>query len=197
VFTPEFLCDLFAYGICMAVCLLVSFIAVIFGRFDGNFGVDCNLRYSPSCEGVFRARSTCYTTMMWVFLFFAWELVDARRSFFDGCISDTKAWAGRLWRNTFLFWSVVVGFVIIFPTLYIPGLNRIVFLHAGIDVEWGVVFGMTAVFFLGAEGWKWAKRVYLRRNNLMQRKDEGTSEEDLEKRTFERFLQGEEVSQEK
>ncbi|KAH7367395.1 hypothetical protein B0T11DRAFT_53411 [Plectosphaerella cucumerina] len=197
VFTPEFLFDLFAYGICMAVCLLGSFIAVIFGRFDGNFGVDCNLRYSPSCEGVFRARSTCYTTMMWIFLFFAWELVDARRSFFDGCISDTKAWAGRLWRNTFLFWSVVVGFVIIFPTLYIPGLNRIVFLHAGIDVEWGVVFGMTAAFFLGAEGWKWAKRVYLRRNNLMQRKDEGTSEEDLEKRTFERFLQGEEVSQEK
>lgn len=187
-----------AYGIIMAVCLLCSFIIVLFGFYDGNLGQDCNLRYSDSCDGVFRARATCYTVMMWMFLFFAWELVDSRRSFFDGAVHDTKAWAGRLYSNTFLFWSVVLGFILVFLTLYIPGLNKVVFLHRGIDKEWGIVFAMTIFFFAGAESWKWAKRVYLRRKNLMHKKEDGLGEEDLEKRTFERFYDsGEESPREK
>jgi potassium/sodium efflux P-type ATPase len=187
VFTLEFIADLLAYGIIMAICLLSSFVIVLFGFYDGNFGHDCNLRYSESCEGVFRARSTCYTAMMWIFVFFAWELVDSRLSFFHGAFRNTRAWARRLWKNTFLFWSVVVGFFSIFPTLYIPVLNHRVFLHAPIDKEWGIVFAVTVLFFVGAELWKWAKRVYLRRKGLMVQKGAGTGEEDLEKRTFERF----------
>lgn len=174
----------------MALCLITSFVSVQFGIYRGDFGVDCNLEWSESCNGVFRARSTCYTTMMWCFLFFAWELVDSRRSFFDGMISDTKGWAGRLWRNPFLFWSVIVGFASVFPTLYIPVLNHVVFLHTGIDKEWGIVFASTILFFIGAESWKWAKRVYLRRHNLMMRKGDGLGEEDLEARVFQRFFEG-------
>lgn len=171
----------------MAICLLTSFVAVMFGLYGGEFGRDCNLAYSPSCEGVFRARSTCYTAMMWIFVFFAWELVDSRLSFFHGAVRNTRAWARRLWANPFLFWSVVVGFFSIFPTLYIPVLNRRVFLHSGIDKEWGVVFAVTVLFFLGSEGWKAAKRAVLRRRGLMHQKGASNSEEDLEKRTFERF----------
>ncbi|KAK4134747.1 potassium/sodium eff [Trichocladium antarcticum] len=187
VFTVEFMADLLAYGIIMAACLLSSFVIVLFGLYDGDFGHDCNLRYSPACEGVFRARSTCYTAMMWIFVLFAWELVDSRLSFFHGAFRNPRAWAARLWKNTFLFWSVVVGFFSIFPTLYIPVLNRRVFLHSPIDKEWGVVFAVTVLFFAGAELWKWTKRVYLRRKGLMVRKGQGKSEDDLEKRTFERF----------
>jgi len=171
----------------MAICLLSSFIIVSFGFYDGNFGHDCNLRYDASCEGVFRARSTCYTAMMWIFVFFAWELVDSRLSFFHGAFRNTKSWAMRLWKNPFLFWSVIAGFVLIFPTLYIPVLNDRVFLHAPIDKEWGIVFAVTIFFFVGAELYKWAKRSFLRKRGLMQKKGEGTGEEDLEKRTFERF----------
>jgi magnesium-transporting ATPase (P-type) len=171
----------------MAICLLSSFIIVIFGFYGGEFGHDCNLWYSPSCLGVFRARSTCYTAMMWMFVFFAWELVDSRLSFFDGAVCDTKSWASRLWKNTFLFWSVVAGFFGVFPTLYIPVLNRRVFLHEGIGKEWGVVFAMTVLFFLGAESWKWSKRVYFRRRNVMEKNGAAMTEEDLEKRAFERF----------
>ncbi|KAB5581026.1 hypothetical protein GE09DRAFT_949977 [Coniochaeta sp. 2T2.1] len=191
VFTPEFVADLVAYGVIMAICLLSSFIIVIFGFYDGNFGSDCNLRYSPSCEGVFRARSTCYSAMMWIFVFFAWELVDSRLSFFHGAFRNTKAWAGRLWGNKFLFWSVVIGYFSVFPTLYIPVLNRKVFLHGPIGREWGVVFAVTILFFMGAEAWKFAKRAYLRKHGLMHRKGEGMGEEDLEKRTFERFFEQE------
>ncbi|KAL2260907.1 hypothetical protein VTK26DRAFT_4960 [Humicola hyalothermophila] len=187
VFTPEFVADLLAYGVIMAACLLAAFVTVMFGLYGGDFGHDCNLRYSAGCEGVFRARSTCYTVMMWIFVFFAWELVDARLSFFHGAFRNTRRWAARLWRNPFLFWSVVAGFALTFPTLYIPVLNRRVFLHAPIDREWGVVFAMTVVFFAGAELYKWVKRRFLRRRGLMLKKGAGLGEEDLEKRTFERF----------
>ena len=189
VFTTEFLADIGAYGFCMAVSLITAFVSVQFGLFDGYFGRDCNIKWSDSCNGVFRARSTCYTSMMWIFLFFAWELVDSRRSFFDGMISDTRAWASRLWRNPFLFWSCVLGFFSVFPTLYIPTINHVVFLHTGIDKEWGIVFACTILFMAGAESWKWAKRVYLRRNNLMMRKSDGLGEEDLEARVFQRFYE--------
>ncbi|KAG7141282.1 Sodium transport ATPase 5 like protein [Verticillium longisporum] len=170
VFTPEFLADIAAYGVLMAICILSSFVVVIFGFYGGNLGRDCNLEWSEQCNDVFRARSTCYTAMMWIFLFFAWEL--------------------RLWRNKFLFWSVILGTISVFPTLYIPVIDHVVFLHDGIDKEWGIAIAMTALFFAGAEGWKWAKRVYLRRHNLMVRKDAGATEEDLEARVFERFYQG-------
>lgn len=120
---------------------------------------------------------------MWIFLLFAWQLVDSRRSFFDGFVSDNKQWTARIWRNPFLFWSVIIGFVAVFPTLYIPGLNHIVFLHQGIGKEWGIIIGISIFFMGGAEAWKWTKRVYLRRNNLMQKKVE-RSEADLEEQVF-------------
>lgn len=181
----------------MAVCMIGTFIGTFFGLNGGEFGNDCNLNYSESCEAVFRSRSSAYTTMMWVCSMFAWELVDSRRSFFDCIISNPRAWAGRLWSNLFLFWSVVVGIVSVFPTIYIPGLNRVVFLHTGIGAEWGVVIGM-AIFFIGSsEAWKWVKRAYLRRKNLMLRKGDGLGEEDLEARTFERFFDGSSSGEEK
>ena len=195
VFTPEFLADLLAYGIIMTICLLSSFIIVIFGFHDGNFGHDCNLHYSPSCDGVFRARSTCFTTMMWIFVFLAWQLADSRLSFFHGAFRNTSGWAARLWRNQFLFWSVVVGFFSIFPMLYIPVLNRRVFLHSGIDKEWVVAFATTAFFFVGAELWKWAKRMYFRRKGLMQKKGAGRTEADIEMRVFGRYYTPSEPSE--
>jgi hypothetical protein len=42
-------------------------------------------------------------------------------------------WIYDIWRNPFLFWAIVAGFVTIFPVLYIPTLNTVVFKHAGIS----------------------------------------------------------------
>ena len=42
-------------------------------------------------------------------------------------------WIHDIWRNPFLFWAIVAGFVTIFPVLYIPKLNTVVFKHAGIS----------------------------------------------------------------
>lgn len=162
VFTPEFLLDMIVYGVLMAGCVLGSFTVVIFGFDDGNLGQNCNNGYSDLCDDVFRARATCYSTMTWIFLLFSWELIDFRRSFFY-MPRGIKAWAAHLWGNQFLFFAIVIVFFIVFPTLYIPGLNHIVFLHTGISWEWAVVFVSVSTWIIGCESWKWAKRVYFRR----------------------------------
>ncbi|KAG8407406.1 hypothetical protein J3458_020884 [Metarhizium acridum] len=165
VFTPEFLLDMVIYGALMACCTIGSFTVVVFGFDSGNLGTDCNNKYSSSCEAVFRARATSYTTMTWIFLLFAWELIDFRRSLFD-MPYGLKAWLAHFWSNKFLFFSVTLVFVMVFPTLYIPVINDVVFMHKGISWEWAVVFIAVGVYMAGNEGWKWAKRVYYRRKGV-------------------------------
>lgn len=157
--------DMVIYGVLMAGCVLGSFTTVIFGFGNGNLGTNCNNSYSPSCHDVFRARATAYTAMTWIFLLFSWELIDFRRSFFD-MHKGVRAWAGHLWGNKFLFFAITIVFFVVFPTLYIPRLNTVVFMHTGIDWEWGVVFVAVMVFMVGAETWKCTKRIYFRRRVL-------------------------------
>lgn len=66
-------------------------------------------------------------------------------------------------RNKFLFWAIIFGFITIFPTLYIPVINRVVFKHEMITWEWAVVVIATLIFFSGIEAWKFAKRIFFRR----------------------------------
>ena len=95
-------------------------------------------------------------------------------------------WFHDVWRNKFLFWSIMVGFVTIFPVMYIPVINHVVFKNTGISWEWAVVLIATVLFFLGIESWKWAKRIYFRRMDKKQGVRRGSV--DLEKRVFERYL---------
>jgi Na+-exporting ATPase len=174
--------------------MLSSFAIVQFGFYDGSIGQDCNIEYSASCESVFRARTACFTVTMWSFSIFAWQLVDLRRSLFDGLFESPKAWALRLWSNPFLFWSVITGVVSPIPVTYIPVINKVGFLHGPIEKEWGIIFAMLAVFIAATEAWKWAKRVYFRKHNAMFAKDAELGEETLEKRAFERFYNSESFS---
>ena len=79
------------------------------------------------------------------------------------------------------------GFVTLFPTLYIPILNHQVFKHTGISWEWGIVFVATGLFFAGVESWKWAKRVFFRRQARQSRGSEW-KDLDVEQRVFGEFL---------
>ncbi|KAL2690042.1 hypothetical protein Neosp_004110 [[Neocosmospora] mangrovei] len=167
VFTPEFLVDMVVYGTIMAGCVLGSFTVVIFGFSDGNLGENCNSDYSKACDAVYRARATCFTTMTWIFLLFAWGLIDFRRSLFY-MPKGFKAWLAHLWGNQFLFWAVFGVFFTVFPVLYIPKLNHVVFQHTGISWEWAVVFVDVIVFMVLSEAWKWAKRVYFRRQSFQR-----------------------------
>ncbi|KAF3008599.1 hypothetical protein E8E13_007740 [Curvularia kusanoi] len=166
IFTMEFLIDMVVYGLWITALCLASFTLVVFGFGDGNLGTGCNEGYNESCELVFRARATTFACLTWFALFLAWEMVDMRRSFFR-MQPDSKRyftqWIFDVWRNQFLFWAIVAGFVTLFPLIYIPVVNTVVFKHAPIDWEWGIVFIEAGLFFAGVESWKWCKRIYFRR----------------------------------
>jgi hypothetical protein len=100
-------------------------------------------------------------------------MVDMRRSFFRMRPQSNRyftQWLYDVWRNQFLFWAITAGFMVVFPTLYIPVINQVVFKHTGISWEWGIVFVEAALFVLGVESWKWVKRIYFRHQKRTERR---------------------------
>ncbi|KAL8965901.1 MAG: hypothetical protein Q9197_006273 [Variospora fuerteventurae] len=187
IFTMEIMIDILVYGFWMAALCLSAFAIVLFGFGDGDLGQGCNDSYSDRCDTVFRARATTFVCLTWFALFLAWEMVNMRRSFFrmqPGSKKYFTQWMYDVWENQFLFWAVIAGFVTIFPTLYIPVINHVVFKHEGISWEWGIVFVEAMLFFAGVEAWKWAKRIYFRRQ---ARKGLGKVP-DLESKVFENYM---------
>lgn len=189
MFTLELLIDMVVYGLWMSALCLASFAIVLYGFGNGaeDIGDNCNNEYSEDCAVVFRARATTFACLTWFALFLAWEMVNMRRSFFRMQPKSKRyltQWAVDSWRNQFLFWAIIAGFVTIFPIIYIPTLNTVVFKHAGITWEWGIVFIEAFLFFLGIEAWKWAKRVYFRR----QARKDTSGMADLEARVFGRYF---------
>ncbi|OJJ33753.1 hypothetical protein ASPWEDRAFT_41620 [Aspergillus wentii DTO 134E9] len=165
VFTRELIVDKMIYGTFMGSLCLVAFVCVIYGEGSGSsdMGDDCNEGWNDSCNAVFRARATTYATLTFLLLVTAWEVKHFSRSLFN---LDPARYAGKfsvfpsLWRNRFLFWAVVAGFVIAFPVIYLPVVNRLVFKHKGIGWEWGVVFGCVVVYLGLVESWKAVKRAF-------------------------------------
>ncbi|KAI1852126.1 hypothetical protein JX265_013097 [Neoarthrinium moseri] len=166
IFTTELLVDMAAYGLWMAALCLSSFSLVTYRWGNGIEGTNCNDAWSPECDTVFRARATCFVSMTWFSLFLAWELIHFRRSFFrmqPGSPRYLTQWMLDVWRNKFLFYSVLFGFASVFVILYVPVINHDVFKHTGITWEWAIVIVEAVLFFGGIEAWKWGKRVYYRR----------------------------------
>ncbi len=192
IFTLEFLVDMVVYGLWITALCLAAFTLRVYAWGGGELGQDCNDGYSESCEVVFKARATTFACLTWFALFLAWELVDMRRSFFrmqPGSKLYFTQWMHDVWRNKFLFWAIIGGFVTLFPTLYIPVINHKVFKHTGISWEWGIVFIAAGLFFGGVESWKWGKRVYFRRA-AAKRTGRLWKDMDIEERVFGDYLSG-------
>ncbi|EEY17441.1 sodium transport ATPase [Verticillium alfalfae VaMs.102] len=190
VFTAEFLVDMVVYGLWITALCLASFSLVVFGFGNGDLGEFCNEDYSERCDVVFRARATTFACLTWFALFLAWEMIDMRRSFFrmqPGSKKYFTQWMLDVWRNQFLFWAIILGFVTLFPLLYIPKLNTVIFKHSPISWEWGIVFIAAGLFFAGVETWKWGKRVYFRRQDR-KRLGPAFKDMDIEQRVFGEFL---------
>lgn len=185
VFSWEMLVDLFVYGVWMAICCLCCFIICIYYKGDGELGIDCNSKYSDSCYYVFRSRSASFATMTWCALILAWEVIDMRRSLFAMQPETETPYTQvfkDLWGNQFLFWSVIGGFLSAFPVVYIPVINKKVFLHGPIAEEWGIAFALTVAFWIGCEVYKVFKRLYFKKQIVHN------PEHDLEKKNpFEKY----------
>ncbi|KDE09874.1 potassium/sodium efflux P-type ATPase, fungal-type [Microbotryum lychnidis-dioicae p1A1 Lamole] len=165
IFTPEILIDMVVYGILGGATCLCVFVTIVWGFGDGNLGIDSNNSIGDGSELVFKARSATFATMTWNCLFLAWFVKDLRRSLFklrDDSERPLTQWTRDLWANRFLFWSVALGFLTVFPIIYIPGLNRVVFGHTEISWEIGASFIALLAFIVLVELYKYGKRVYFR-----------------------------------
>lgn len=167
IFTREVLIDMVVYGFWMAACCLVNFVIVVFVVGDGELGSDCNTGSGELCSLVFEGRSAAFASFTWCALLLAWECIHPRLSFFNMRPESEYPWYQQLakdvWANQFLFWSIIFGFISVFPVIYIPVINDKVFLHGPIGYEWGLSVGFTLLFGIGIEGWKWFKRIYYRK----------------------------------
>lgn len=181
VFTWEVIIDMFAYGLIIAVCCMGTFVSILYGQEGGVLGYNCNSDDNITCHGVFRARSATFATMTWCALILAWEVVDMRRSFFKMQPETDTPYTQvfkDIWSNKFLFWSIILGFVTAFPVVYIPVINTKVFLHQSITYEWAIAFGFTVAFWIGAEVYKFFKRLYFKNGSKAI-----NPENDLEKKS--------------
>lgn len=168
VFTWEVIIDMIVYGFFLACICVATFSGLIYGYGDGKdrLGRNCNENYTDACYNVYRTRSITFVQMTWALLLLAWEMIDMRRSLFNmtpGKGNKAKQLFQDLWRNQLLFWSVIGGFVTVFPVIYIPVINKSVFKHIPMKWEWGVSAGGLIIFVMLVELWKWAKRVYYRK----------------------------------
>ena len=166
VFTKELIVDKFIYGTCMGSLCLVSFVILVYAHGDGDLGADCNHSYNDTCSLPFRARATAYSILTVLLSIMAWEAKHLTRSLFNMYPeedSSTFSIFNTLLKNRFLFWAVCAGLCTPFPIVYIPVINRVVFRHAPLGWEWGLVFGSVICFVALVESWKAVKRRSLRR----------------------------------
>ncbi|TGJ87520.1 hypothetical protein E0Z10_g1251 [Xylaria hypoxylon] len=162
VFTKQVLVDMVVYGILMGTLTLATFIIIIYGANDGQLGIDCNREWGDTCGPVFRARATVFAELTWLILFSAWEFKDIRRSMFRLNPDSTSRFPlfKDLYENKFLFWAVTIGALSVFPVVYIPVLNTVVFKHTAISWEWALAIGALILFIAGMELWKLTKRTF-------------------------------------
>ncbi|KAF9944338.1 Na+ ATPase, partial [Mortierella alpina] len=152
LFSFEVVMDTFVYGVVMGGLSFGAFCIVLFAFNHGNLGSECNAHVSPSCAGVFRARATAYACLTFLILAHAINCRALRES----------GWSPKSLRtlkhNKMLWMSIVVGSILVFPIIYIPGLNTGVFKHGSITYEWGLVVLALVLFIAFAELYKMIKR---------------------------------------
>ncbi|KAK0724420.1 Na or K P-type ATPase [Lasiosphaeris hirsuta] len=162
IFTRELIVDKFVYGTAMGGLCLAAFASVAYGMpgADG-LGESCNEEWAPQCAVAFRARATTFATLTFLLLVTAWEAKHFTRSLFNMHPETDKGPFSvfrTVWKNRFLFGAVSAGFIIAFPVVYLPVVNRTVFKHDAITWEWGVVAACTVIYIAIVEAWKAGKR---------------------------------------
>ncbi|KAI5464939.1 hypothetical protein BGZ63DRAFT_470921 [Mariannaea sp. PMI_226] len=163
VFTRDLVRDQLVYGTCMGSLCLCAFMLVNYAASGMGYHlmvVGCNTPDAYGCNTVYRARAATFATLSFLLLVTAWEVKHFHRSLFN----MDERWPGpfsvfkTIYHNRFLFWSVVAGFLVTFPVVYIPVVNTEVFKHKGLTWEWGVVAGCVVVYVGLIEVWKAIKR---------------------------------------
>lgn len=161
LFTWEVISDIVYYGLIMGGLAFSNFCIVIFGFGDGILASECNSAYRPECDTIFKARATSYATLTLLILLHAFNCRSLRQ----------PAWSFKglrnLYSNRFLANSIILGIVLLFPAIYIPGVNHTIFHHTNITYEWGLVFAACAIFIVFSELFKAFKRAALSSDKIV------------------------------
>ncbi|OMJ28236.1 Calcium-transporting ATPase 3 [Smittium culicis] len=155
LFSYEVNMDILVNGSVIGGLSIMSYWLVINVFGDGNLGENCNLRYSESCELVFRARGVNFANLTLLILLFAYSCRDTRRQTLS--IEKLKG----IYDNKALFYSYIFAWVITLMSLYIPGLNRSVFKQSPITWEWWLVFVSFVIYLLFDAFYKFLKSRFL------------------------------------
>jgi magnesium-transporting ATPase (P-type) len=137
----------------MGAAPLLSFVVVVYLVGTGNLGTDCNHGLNTGCDTVYRARAAVFASLTVLILLHAFEMKHHRQSIFRMNLLENKP----------LFISVVGGCLALFPTIYIPDLNTLVFRMSAITWEWGLCAASIVFYIVGAEGYKAIKRRIFRK----------------------------------
>ena len=170
LFSKEVIADIIFYGCLMGGFALSVWTIVLYESSNmiatrGNpLGEGCNGGHTAGgavpvgCEVVYRARTTSFVTLTNLLLIHAYNCRSLRQSI----VLPSSEFAG--WKkhtsNTFLFRSVIFGFVVTVITVYVPILNTDAFKQMPIDWEWYLIAGSMIVFLTLSELYKWMKRRY-------------------------------------
>jgi len=154
IFTKEFCADLAFYGFLIGAQSLINFVIVLWGYYPGNLGLQCNEGPNTICDPVFKARATCFATLVIILMIHSLECKHFTKSLFKMNLLDNKV----------LLWCAVVLALTTFPIVYIPTINTRVFLLETIEWEWGIIFGQILLYIACSELYKWVKRIMQRRN---------------------------------
>ncbi|KAG0042632.1 hypothetical protein BGZ83_000241 [Gryganskiella cystojenkinii] len=152
LFSYEIIMDTAVYGLGMGALSFSAYCGVLFGFNHGDLGQNCNQAYSEQCSGVFKARATAYASLTFLLLAHAVNCRSLRES----------GWSWKrlktLKDNKMLWMGMVLGSLLVFPILYIPGLNHNVFKHTGLTYEWAIVFVLLILFIGLSDLYKFIKR---------------------------------------
>ncbi|KAF9293684.1 Na+ ATPase [Mortierella antarctica] len=153
LFPFEVIMDTFIYGLAMGTLTFASFTTVLYG-FNGGplIGTECNQHWSEGCEGVFRSRATAFACLTMLILSHAINCRALRES--GWTLKALKS----LKHNKMLWMSIIIGVILCFPVIYIPGLNTDVFKHSALGKEWVLVVASVVLFIGFAELYKFIKR---------------------------------------
>jgi len=152
-FNKEFAADAIIYGLFMGIPPLVTFVVVVYGFGDGNLGINCNENLNSTCTTVYKARAAVFASLTIIILIHAFEMKDTRLSIFRM----------NLVENRTLLYSVLGGCLALFPTIYVPKLNEVLFKMMDITWEWGLCVASVLCYLVGTESYKACKRRLLER----------------------------------
>lgn len=159
MFSWEIILDMLLYGTFVASICFATFVGIVWGAGGGELGFDCNGSYNESCDAVYRARGAIFVELTWLLLICAWEVKSVRRSLFRlNPTATTFTFFHDVWENKFLFFAVTLGMLSVFPAIFIPTLNTVIFRHKAISWEWAPACASVPVFIVMVELWKLVKR---------------------------------------